>query len=173
MRSILSSLKPLATRSGLRASSLRTVMTRAEVERRVSHILVKEEAAIDEILKKLKSGGDFASMAKEFSQCPSGKSSGGDLGWVNKGQMVKPFEEASFTAEMLDFVKVNTQFGWHVLQVTDEREPVTVQQITPNELKEMLENPALSEDVLFIDVREQWVSQKACFERPLWYRAED
>ena len=63
------------------------------MEWRASHILVKEKGLAVELRKRLKSGGKFGALAKEFSTCPS-KSKSGDLGWFGPGKMVKPFEEA-------------------------------------------------------------------------------
>ncbi|GBC59506.1 hypothetical protein DENIS_0445 [Desulfonema ishimotonii] len=103
---------------------------------KASHILIKLDANADEaqkaearkkiedIQKKLKEGGDFAALAKEASDCPSGKS-GGDLGSFGRGQMVRPFEEAAFAAkpgEITDIVE--TRFGYHLIRV-DEKKPAT------------------------------------------------
>ncbi len=86
---------------------------------KASHILVKTEAEAKQILQKISAGDDFAKLAKMFSQCPSGNQ-GGDLGYFGKGQMVKPFEDACFKAKAGDIVgPVKTQFGWHVIKVTD------------------------------------------------------
>lgn len=86
---------------------------------KVSHILVKTESEAKQILQKIAAGDDFAKLAKMFSQCPSGNQ-GGDLGYFGKGQMVKPFEDACFKAKAGDVVgPVKTQFGWHVIKVTD------------------------------------------------------
>ncbi len=86
---------------------------------KASHILVKTEAEAKQIMQKISAGDDFAKLAKLFSQCPSGKA-GGDLGYFGKGQMVKPFEDACFKAKAGDVLgPVKTQFGWHVIKVTD------------------------------------------------------
>ena len=63
------------------------------MEFRASHILVKDRKLAEELVKRLKAGGDFASLAREYSTCPS-KSKGGDLGWFGEGKMVREFEEA-------------------------------------------------------------------------------
>lgn len=102
-----------------------------------SHILVKvdekaDEAAkkaakekIDGILKKVKGGGDFAALAKENSDCPS-KDRGGDLGLFGRGQMVPAFETAAFGMKVGDISDVvETQFGYHIIKVTDKKEPKT------------------------------------------------
>jgi len=89
------------------------------VKVKASHILVKTEAEAKQILDKVKAGDDFAKLAKTYSQCPSGKE-GGDLGYFGKGQMVKPFEDACFKANKGDVLgPVKTQFGYHIIKVTD------------------------------------------------------
>ena len=83
------------------------------------HILVKTEREANEVLKKLQSGGDFSSLAKKHSTCPS-KHKGGDLGEFRKGDMVKPFDQAVFTegSEKKPFVgPIKTRFGYHLIKV--------------------------------------------------------
>ena len=73
------------------------------------------EALIAEIKGKLDDGGDFAELAEEHSDCPSG-SNGGSLGLFGRGQMVKAFEDAAFALdedEVSDIVE--TDFGYHVI----------------------------------------------------------
>jgi len=86
------------------------------------HILVKEQAEAEAIIKQLEDGADFAELAKEKSTGPSGPN-GGDLGYFSKGQMVPEFEMAAFTLDKGIFSKepVQTQFGWHVIKVEDRR----------------------------------------------------
>ncbi|NVM22229.1 MAG: peptidylprolyl isomerase [Desulfobacterales bacterium] len=76
---------------------------------------------IEKIREKLQEGGDFAALAKEFSQCPS-SAKGGDLGYFRRGQMAKPFEEAAFAlkpGKLSDIVE--TMFGYHVIKVIDKK----------------------------------------------------
>ena len=61
------------------------------MEWRASHILVKERGLAEDILRKVKQGAQFETLARELSTCPS-KSSGGDLGWFGEGKMVAGFE---------------------------------------------------------------------------------
>ncbi|OQY17581.1 MAG: peptidylprolyl isomerase, partial [Desulfobacteraceae bacterium 4572_35.1] len=64
------------------------------------HILVASEEKCEELKSQIEAGAiDFASCAKKFSQCPSGKS-GGDLGAFGPGQMVKEFDEVVFSGEV-------------------------------------------------------------------------
>jgi peptidyl-prolyl cis-trans isomerase C len=100
---------------------------------KASHILIKVEPTADdakkaearkkivEVQQKLKDGGDFAALAKEYSQGPSG-SMGGDLGYFKRGQMVKPFDDVAFSMknnEVSDLVE--THFGYHLIKVYDKK----------------------------------------------------
>ncbi len=100
---------------------------------RASHILIKVEPTdsdslkaakkqkLEGILERLKGGEDFAKLAEQYSDCPS-KTSGGDLGYFVRGQMVKPFEDEAFalkTGELSGIVE--TRFGYHVIKVTDRQ----------------------------------------------------
>lgn len=89
---------------------------------KASHILVQTEEDAKELLKQIKEQGkDFAQLAAEHSLCPSG-ANGGDLGFFGKGQMVKPFEDAAFAMEVGEIsAPVETQFGWHLVYVTDKK----------------------------------------------------
>jgi peptidyl-prolyl cis-trans isomerase C len=91
-------------------------------QRCVRHILFnkdqKEKA--EDVKQKLENGGDFAKLAKENSQDPGSAENGGDLGCLGKGETVPEFEQAAFGAEQGEIVgPVKTEFGYHILQVTD------------------------------------------------------
>ncbi len=86
-----------------------------------SHILVKTEEECLNIKKQIEEGSDFAQMAKEHSQCPSGQR-GGDLGEFSPGQMVKEFDEVVFSEEVGKVHgPVKTQFGYHLIKITSRR----------------------------------------------------
>jgi len=100
---------------------------------KASHILVKVEKDADEatkkkarekiegLLKKAKAGEDFATLAKENSDCPSSQN-GGDLGFFTRKQMVPEFSQVAFSlkpGEISDVVE--TQFGYHIIKVTDTK----------------------------------------------------
>jgi len=81
---------------------------------------------IKTIQLKLKKGEGFATLAKEFSEGPS-KNNGGDLGYFQRGQMVKSFEDVAFalrTEEVSDIVE--TQFGYHIIKVEDKKPEKTI-----------------------------------------------
>jgi peptidyl-prolyl cis-trans isomerase C len=80
------------------------------------------EDKVKAVIARLKKGEDFAKVAGEVTEDPSGKANGGDLGYFSKDQMVPEFSEAAFKLEngqISDPVK--TQFGWHVIKVEDKR----------------------------------------------------
>jgi peptidyl-prolyl cis-trans isomerase C len=84
----------------------------------------KEKA--EEVKKQLQEGGDFAALAKQYSQDPGSAERGGDLGCIGKGETVPNFEEAAFNAKQGEIVgPVETEFGYHLLEVTDIREEST------------------------------------------------
>ena len=84
----------------------------------------KEKA--EEVKGQLQNGGDFAALAKEYSQDPGSAEQGGDLGCIGKGETVPNFEEAVFNAKQGEIVgPVETEFGYHLIEVTDIREEST------------------------------------------------
>ena len=86
------------------------------------HILVATQENCDEIKKQIEAGADFAELAREHSQCPSGKQ-GGDLGKFSRGQMVKEFDQVVFSEEIGKVHgPVQTQFGYHLIEITSRRE---------------------------------------------------
>lgn len=89
---------------------------------RASHLLVKTEEEVKLVREEILAGKDFADVAAAVSLCPSG-AKGGDLGFFSRGMMVPEFDEASFTLEVGELSEpVKTQFGWHLLIVTDKKD---------------------------------------------------
>ncbi len=106
---------------------------------RASHILIKvppdakpevvveKKKAAQAIADRVKKGEDFAKLAKELSEDPSAKENSGDLNFFGKEQMVPEFSEAAFkmkTGEISD--PVRSQFGYHIIKVTDRHDAGTV-----------------------------------------------
>src|SRR5215217_488541 len=90
----------------------------------VRHILFNKDQKqkAEDIKKQLENDGDFAKLAKEYSQDPGSAAKGGDLGCLGKGETVPDFEEAAFGAKQGEIVgPVKTQFGYHILEVTQAK----------------------------------------------------
>jgi parvulin-like peptidyl-prolyl isomerase len=84
--------------------------------------MAEEKQTADKVWGEIKRGADFAEMAREFSQDPSNAEQGGDLDFFGRGRMVPEFEEKAFSMEIGEISEpVNTQFGWHIIKVTDKR----------------------------------------------------
>jgi peptidyl-prolyl cis-trans isomerase C len=80
------------------------------------------KAKIEAVIARLNKGEDFATVAKEVTEDPSGKANGGDLGYFTKGQMVPDFADVAFKLDKGNISgPVKTQFGWHVIKVEDKR----------------------------------------------------
>ena len=127
-----------------------------------SHILIKAKedtpegweeakAEAEKVYKELQDGGDFAELAKEYSQEPSAEN-GGKLGKFTKGQMVPEFEEACWKLkddkiDGIDLVK--TKFGWHIIQVTayDPGGYIELDAKLLNQIKEQLKQQQVAEKV--------------------------
>ena len=86
------------------------------------HILVPEEAQCQDPKTQIEGGADFGEVAKEHSQCPSGKA-GGNLGEFGPGQMVPEFDTVVFTEDVNKVHgPVRTQFGYHLIEITSRSE---------------------------------------------------
>ena len=82
------------------------------------HILVKSKEACEDLKKQIEGGADFGDLAKEHSDCPSGKE-GGRLGSFGPGQMVPEFDTVVFNEEVgAVHGPVQTSFGYHLIEIT-------------------------------------------------------
>ncbi|MGH9342463.1 MAG: peptidylprolyl isomerase [Terriglobia bacterium] len=102
-------------------------------EVKVSHILLKttgetpqqEQQTLQvaqKVLAQVKAGGNFADLAKKYSQDTGSAQNGGELGWIKRGQTVKAFEDAAFSmkpGEISNLVK--TEYGYHIIKVEDKQ----------------------------------------------------
>jgi peptidyl-prolyl cis-trans isomerase C len=82
------------------------------------HILVADQTTCDDLKTRIEGGEDFAQVAKQYSECPSGQQ-GGDLGEFSPGMMVKEFDTVVFSADVGKVHgPVKTQFGYHLIEIT-------------------------------------------------------
>lgn len=97
--------------------------TEPKIEYNAAHILVKTKEEAEAIEKQLKDGGDFGAIAAEKSIDPTTGPNKGELGWFQPDQMVAPFAEAVKGLKKDEVsAPVETQFGWHVIKLIDQRE---------------------------------------------------
>jgi peptidyl-prolyl cis-trans isomerase D len=75
------------------------------------------KAKAEQLLERVKAGGDFAKLAQQYSDDPGTRDRGGELGFFARGEMVKPFEQAAFKLKPGQVALVESQYGYHVLQV--------------------------------------------------------
>ena len=86
------------------------------------HILVATEDVCNDLKSKIEAGADFAKIASEHSECPSGKD-GGDLSEFEPGQMVEEFDEVVFSAKIGKVHgPIKTDFGYHLIEITSRTE---------------------------------------------------
>ncbi|HVN67090.1 MAG TPA: peptidylprolyl isomerase, partial [Candidatus Sulfotelmatobacter sp.] len=91
-------------------------------EIQASHILLSDEATAKLVLGKIRSGADFAALAKQYSRDPGSAAKGGALGYFATGSMVPAFEKAAFALKVGEISGiVQTPFGYHLIKVTDSR----------------------------------------------------
>ncbi|NJP36599.1 peptidylprolyl isomerase [Alkalicoccus luteus] len=84
------------------------------------HILTGDSETAEDVLARLEDGESFAELAETYSQDPGSSSEGGDLGTFGRGTMTPPFEAAAFTLEDEEYSEpVQSQFGYHIIEVTD------------------------------------------------------
>ena len=121
------------------------------------HILIKpnqirDEATvisqITELRERIKAGDDFALLSKEFSEDPGSALNGGELGWSTPGMFVPEFEQTMGSIE-IDEVSAPflSQFGWHILQVTERRNQDFSENITRNRAQNLLRQRKYEEEL--------------------------
>lgn len=118
------------------------------------HILIKVKSDSDteglsdeeakkkakDLIKQLNDGADFATLAKENSDDPGSAANGGDLGYFNKGEMVKEFEDAAYGLKVNEYTKepVKTSYGYHIILKTGEKDKGKLTKDKKKEVKEKL-----------------------------------
>ncbi|WP_373507386.1 peptidylprolyl isomerase [Thiocapsa sp.] len=146
----------------------------SRTEYKARHILVKDEEEAKKMVEELEGGADFGDLAREHSLGPTGKN-GGELEWFDASQMVAPFSEAVAAMEVGSFTKtpVQTQFGWHVIELQDSRkaEPPTFEDAKP-QLVALLKRQKLSEKLIemrdgaMVELNEEVVKLKPTGDAP-------
>jgi foldase protein PrsA len=123
--------------------------------RQVRHILVKQEALANEIHAKLENGGDFAKLAKQYSEDTASKAEGGKFE-AFKGKTVAPFDKFVFAADTGDLSQpIKTEFGWHVIEVLGDVEPASAQPL--DDVSETIKSTLLQEEQN--KALQDWVAQ--------------
>ena len=137
--------------------------TQVITQSKVRHILVKPSAILSDaeakeklqgIRKQLQEGAEFADMAKEHSEDIGSMLAGGDLGWSTPGQFVPEFEKVMSGIEVDEVSEpFRSQFGWHILQVTERREEDMTEKVIRNKAARVLTGRRF-EDELQVWLRE-------------------
>lgn len=102
---------------------------------RARHILIRADGVeggddlADSLLNLARNGADFADLARRYSEDQGSAINGGDLGWFGEGMMVKPFNDAVFQNETGDILKVESQFGIHIVHVQQQSAPTPKYQV--------------------------------------------
>lgn len=111
--------------------------------RDVRHILVKNKARAEDIHRQLQNGGNFAQLARRFSQDPASKEEGGKF-TAQQGATVPEFDETAFELETGELSEpVKTQFGWHIIEATSAIKPKSTQEFP--EVEEQIREQLLEE----------------------------
>ncbi|WP_198343081.1 peptidylprolyl isomerase [Oleiphilus messinensis] len=144
--------RPLKTASGFHLVSVlekRGGQSQLVEQRKVRHILIKPseirteqeaKAKIEDIYRKIQNGGAFAELAKSESEDPISGVSGGDLGWVSPGEMVPEFEQVMLQTKAGELsAPFRSEFGWHILEVQDQREKDLGEEIQASQAREVLQ----------------------------------
>ena len=121
------------------------------------HILIKpnqirDEATVvsqlTELRERIKAGEDFALLTKEFSEDPGSALNGGELGWSTPGMFVPEFEQTMGSIELNEVsAPFLSQFGWHILQVTERRNQDFSENITRNRAQNLLRQRKYEEEL--------------------------
>ncbi len=110
------------TEAELKAEYDARIAEAPKLEYHARHILVDDEAKAKDLITQLDKGASFEKLAKDNSKDGS-SAEGGDLGWFNPNQMVKPFSDAVQQLEIGKYTAtpVKSEFGWHVIKLEEKR----------------------------------------------------
>ena len=119
-------------------------------EIKASHILVKDEATAKKVKEELGQGKSFEELAKQYSEDTGSKEKGGDLGYFTAGKMVKEFEDAAYKLKKDEVSEpVKSQFGYHIIKVTDIKEQKPFDEVKGDIKKDLVQKKA--QDAAFIN----------------------
>jgi foldase protein PrsA len=125
---------------------MKDAYARMSSEVQASHILVDDLATAEEALEKLNNGEDFAAVAKQYSKDPGSAVKGGDLGYFGAGMMVPEFEDAAFSLEVGEISEpIQSDFGFHIIKVTDKREKENANVQPYEDMKEQIRQSLMNE----------------------------
>jgi peptidyl-prolyl cis-trans isomerase SurA len=152
--------EPIKSASGfhiIQIADKRGGSTMMVLQTKVSHILVMPneirsdkdaQERIKQVYNKLDNGNNFADLAKEYSDDPGSAANGGDLGWVNPGDMVPAFDHVMNDINPGVLSKpFKSKFGWHILQVVERKETDLGEQVQRNQIYQMLQSRQFEEEL--------------------------
>jgi len=154
-------LKEETVKNGVRASlaqekAIEKTITDKELkenykpEIKASHILVKDEATAKKVKEELGQGKSFEELAKQYSEDTGSKEKGGDLGYFTAGKMVKEFEDAAYKLKKDEVSEpVKSQFGYHIIKVTDIKEQKPFDEVKGDIKKDLVQKKA--QDAAFMN----------------------
>lgn len=117
-------------------------------EIKARHILVADEATANTVKQKLDGGAKFEDVAKEYSTDKASAQNGGDLGWFGTGKMDPDFEKAAYALKVNEIsAPVKTQFGYHIIQVTDKKEKKSYDEMK-KDIEYQVKSQKLTTDVI-------------------------
>ncbi len=120
-------------------------------------VATKAKERAEDLIKRLKKGEDFSTLAKRWSEDPGSAKKGGDLGWFSRGQMVPAFEEVAFSLKAGAYSDIiRTDFGYHIIQLIAHKDP---------EVRSLaLVEPAIKEQLTFQKGQEDFEKAKVSLE---------
>ena len=163
-------LGPVPSSQGYELIHLLNIIPTNEEYVRASHILIphqgddeKNKLLADSIYTAIKNGASFKEMAMKYSKDPGSAKNGGDLGWFGKGTMVKEFENAVFNGKVGEVQKpISTQFGYHIILVTDETNKKYIVEQIINKVQES----ATTKDLVYNSAKDfAYLADKNGFEK--------